>query len=190
MRLNTCKPNSTWTAAALLCAALLAAPVANALTPALTSALSKPPVVKAPTWVGTYQWQMRMQPHSGDPFRLRLGFTALPSGDWTVAGSLVLDDAELGASGTARLRDGRLVVDLLVSGGVRDVVPDEGKLALFPPGKAPQKISSAGFATLRLELDPKDYRGVAAGYMINVVNGNLQQGPYYTESTLVPEAVK
>ena len=179
----------TWTAAALLSAALLTP--ATGVHAATLPPLAKAPAVKSPSWVGTYQWQMRMQPHEGEPFHLRLGFTALPSGDWNVAGSLVLDDAELGATGSARIRGGRLVVDVVVSGGVRDVVPDEGKKALFAGGKVPATISSAGFASLRLELDPKDYSGVGAGYMTNVVNhGNRVQGPYYIDSTLRLEAVK
>lgn len=147
-----------------------------------------PATVKAPSWIGEFRWSMRMQDHVGDPFRLRLGFTALPNGDWSVTGSLLLDDAELGGIGSARLRDGRLVVDLLVNGSVRNVPPDEDKRALYPPGQAPAMISSAGFATMRIELDPRRLDGVASMYMVNVVSGNLVQGPFYMESTLTPSS--
>lgn len=142
------------------------------------------PAIKVPTWVGEFRWLMRLDGQTVDPFRLRLGFTALPSGEWSVTGSLILDDAELGGIGSARLRDGHLVVDLIVNGSVRNVPPDEGKQALYPPGRAPAKISSAGFATIRFELDPRQLDGVGSMYMVNVVNGNLVQGPVYVESTL------
>ncbi|MFT4171154.1 MAG: hypothetical protein QM639_01235 [Rhodocyclaceae bacterium] len=143
-----------------------------------------PSIVKVPAWIGEFRWLMRMEDHTGDPFRLRLGFTALPNGDWSVTGSLLLDDAELGSIGSARLSEGRLVVDLLVSGSVRNVPPDDDKRALYPPGQVPARISSAGLATIRIELDPRRLDGTASMYMVNVVSGNLAQGPFYAESTV------
>ncbi|RZT39415.1 hypothetical protein [Cupriavidus agavae] len=168
-------------------AALMLAQPALALTPAPSAPpgpFAAAPAVQAPQWVGVKRWSMRMAGHKGDPFRLRLGFTALPSGDWAITGSLVLDDAELGATGSARLREGKLIADVLVSAGVRNVPPDDEKRALFPKGKVPATISSAGFAAMRLELDPRTLDGVASMYMTNVVSGNLVQGPYHADSTL------
>ncbi len=172
-----------WLATALALAAGLAQPV-WAIEPL---PFVNPPSVAAPVWAGEFQWSMRMKDQADAPFRLRLGFMALPGGDWSTTGSLVLDDAELGATGSARLREGRLLIDLLVSGGVRNVPPDEGKRALFPPGQVPARISSTGFATMRIELDPRRLDGIASMYMTNVVNGNHVQGPYYAESTLTLE---
>lgn len=171
----------------LLLALLLTVVLVQPVSARAPLPFASPSAVRMPAWIGEFRWLMRTDGHAGDPFRLRLGFTALPSGDWSVTGSLLLDDAELGSSGSARLRDGRLVVDLLVSGSVRNAAPDEGKRALYPPGQAPASISSAGFATIRIELDPRRLEGVASMYMTNVVSGNLVQGPVYMESTLTPD---
>ncbi|WP_454689647.1 hypothetical protein [Achromobacter aloeverae] len=143
-----------------------------------------PPAVAAPAWAGAYRWSLKMKGQTEPPFRLRLGFMALPDGEWSTTGSLLLDDAELGAHGSARLRAGKLVIDLIVSGGVRDVPPDPAKQALFPPGHVPERISSAGFATMRIELDPGRLDGIASMYMTNVVDGNRVQGPFYMDGTL------
>jgi len=62
--------------------------------------------------------------------------------------------------------------------------PDQAKQALFPPGHVPNRISSAGFATIRIELDPNRLDGTASTYMTNVVEGNLVQGPFYMDGAL------
>lgn len=171
----------------LLLAVLLLGALVQPAWARAPSPFTSPSTVKVPAWIGEFRWLMRTEGHTGDPFRLRLGFTALPNGDWSVTGSLLLDDAELGSSGSARLREGRLVMDLLVSGSVRNVPPDDAKRALYPPGQAPARISSAGFATIRIELDPRRLDGIASMYMVNVVSGNLVQGPFYVESTITAD---
>ncbi len=172
----------TWWTAASLCLALAAC---KGGAPTRVSApFASVPAIERPTWIGEYRWSMQEGGEAGEPARLRLGFTALPSGDWSATGSVVLDDAELGAIGSARLRQGRLLVDLLLSGGVRDAPLDAGKRALFPAGQAPARIASAGFATVRIELDPRTLQGVAQRYQVNVVEGDHVQGPIYADSTL------
>jgi hypothetical protein len=153
-------------------------------------ALDVEPHVGVPTWAGERRWAMRDVGSSAEPDRLALGFTALPNGAWSVTGTLLLDDAELGAVGSARLRNGRLVVDLVVNGGVADMPVDAGKQALFAPGAAPATVSSAGFATMRLLLDPATLAGSALRYQVNVVQGDKVQGPMYADSTLTPEPAR
>ncbi len=175
---------------ALLLAATMAGPTRAADPPAPPTGrpFAAAPSSPAPAWVGEYRWRMTMPDHRGDPFRLRLGFTALPNGLWAVTGVLVLDDAELGATGSARLEQGRLVVDLMTNAAVRDIVPDAEKRALFPAGQVPAKLSSAGLAAMRISVDPQALDGVASLYMTYVVSGNRVQGPVYGESRLVPDA--
>ena len=109
---------------------------------------------------------------------------ALPSGDVALTGSLLLDDAELGAHGSASLRDGKLVLDLTASGGVMQAPLDDGKRALYPQGKAPARVDSAGFATMRAVLDPATLDGAAQRYQTNVVTGHHVQGPMYANSVM------
>lgn len=151
-------------------------------------ALDAEPHVRVPTWAGERRWAMHDVGGAAEPDHLALGFTALPSGAWSVTGALLLDDAELGAVGSARLRKGQLVVDLVVNGGVADMPMDAGKRALFAPGTAPTTVSSAGFATMRLLLDPATLDGKALRYQVNVVQGNKVQGPMYADSTLTSES--
>lgn len=180
-----------WDRSRLAMAMVLTGVALAACKPETSSTATPPafeevPTVAQPTWIGDHHWAMRDSGQTGAPFHLQLGFTALPSGNWLAVGSIILDDAELGATGSARLRNGRLLMDLMLSGGVRDVPLDEGKRALFAPGQAPASISSAGFATLRIDLDPKTLRGSAQRYQVNVVEGNRVQGPIYAESRLTP----
>ncbi|MFT4274762.1 MAG: hypothetical protein QM576_00270 [Rhodopseudomonas sp.] len=133
------------------------------------------------TYRGEHRWAWRSE--DGETGTLRLGFTALPSGDYLVAGSLMLDDAELGASGSARWRGDRLIVDLVVSGGVRAQAPDEAKQRLFAQGEVPKQIDSAGFASFRAELS-KNLDGVSQQYQTNVVTSSKVQGPVYRNGTL------
>lgn len=158
-----------------------------AATPSVTQ-FAAPPSIAAPAWVGEYRWRMTMQDHRGEPFELRLGFTALPSGLWSVTGLVRLDDADLGATGSARLDHGRLVVDLFTNAALRDIAPDAEKRALFPKGKAPAKLSSAGLAAMRIDLDPHDLGGVASMYMTYVVSGHRVSGPHYAESVVKLQA--
>ncbi|WP_235677278.1 hypothetical protein [Rhodopseudomonas palustris] len=133
------------------------------------------------TYRGEHRWAWRSE--DGETGTLRLGFTALPSGDYLVAGSLMLDDAELGAGGSARWRGDRLIVDLMVSGGVRAQAPDEAKQRLFANGEVPKQIDSAGFASFRAELS-NTLDGVSQQYQTNVVTGGKVQGPVYRNGAL------
>ena len=91
-----------------LCAGMPAQAAPAAPTP---QAAAVSPVLSA----GEYRWTIddgRGEP----PYTLRLYVQPLPTGDYALTGSLLLDDAELGASGSARVRDGKLVLDLTASG--------------------------------------------------------------------------
>ena len=85
----------------------------------------------------------------------------------------------------ARFRepDGKLVLDLTASGGVMQAPLDDGKRALYPQGKAPARVDSAGFATMRAVLDPATLDGAAQRYQTNVVTGHAQ-GPMYANSVM------
>ncbi|PZA09220.1 hypothetical protein DNX69_24245 [Rhodopseudomonas palustris] len=135
----------------------------------------------AVTYRGEQRWAWRSE--DGETGTLRLGFAALPSGDYLVAGSLLLDDAELGASGSARWRGDRLIVDLMVSGGVRAQTPDAAKQQLFAKGAVPKQIDSAGFAMFRAELSTA-LDGITQQYQTNVLTGGKVQGPIYRNGTL------
>ena len=49
---------------------------------------------------------------------------------------------------------------------------DDGKRALYPQRKAPARVDSAGFATMRAVLDPATLDGAAQRYQTNVVTGH------------------
>lgn len=162
-------------------AAIVAAWAATTPCPASAHELRPGLTQTAVTYRGEHRWAWRSE--DGETGTLRLGFTALPSGDYLVAGSLLLDDAELGASGSARWRGDRLIVDLMVSGGVRAQAPDEAKQRLFAKGEVPKQIDSAGFASFRAELSTA-LDGVSQQYQTNVLTGGKVQGPIYRNGTL------
>ncbi|KPF98952.1 hypothetical protein IP86_10215 [Rhodopseudomonas sp. AAP120] len=162
-------------------AAIVAVWAATTPCPASAQELRPELTQTAVTYRGEHRWAW--QSEDGETGTLRLGFTAVPSGDYLVAGSLLLDDAELGASGSARWRGDRLIVDLTVSGGVRAQAPDEAKQRLFAKGEVPKQIDSAGFATFRAELSTA-LDGVSQQYQTNVVTGGKAQGPIYRNGTL------
>ncbi|WP_315140457.1 hypothetical protein [Achromobacter marplatensis] len=159
-----------------LCAGLPAQSAPAAPTP---QAAAVSPVLSA----GEYRWTIddgRGEP----PYTLRLYVQPLPTGDYALTGSLLLDDAELGASGSARVRDGKLVLDLTASGGVLQAPMEDSKRALYPKGGAPARVDSAGFATMRALLDPATLGGVMQRYQTNVMTGHLVQGPMYANSVI------
>lgn len=168
--------------AAVLGAALCAATAAQAATPpAPATAVA---AAAQPAWAaGEYRWTV--DDRNGEPpYTLRLYVQPLPSGDYALTGSLLLDDAELGAYGSARVRDGKLVLDLTASGGVLQAPIDEGKRSLYPKGRAPERVDSAGFATMRALLDPQTLDGVVQRYQTNVMTGHHVQGPMYANSVI------
>lgn len=170
-----------------LCAAALGA-LLCAGVPARAGQAAQAPQAAASVagWAaGEYRWSID-DGNGEPPYTLRLYVQPLPSGDYALTGSLLLDDAELGAHGSARLRDGRLVMDLTASGGVLQAPMEEGKRRLYPEGKAPDRVDSAGFATLRALLDPKSLEGVVQRYQTNVMTGNYVQGPMYANSVIRP----
>ncbi len=120
------------------------------------------------------------------PYTMTLYVQTLPGEFYQVHGSLLLDDAELGVVGSGRVRQGKWLLDLVASGGVRDEEPDAGKRALFAPGQVPPRVSAAGFATMHVELDATDLAGVMQRYQTNVVSGHHVQGPVYADSQVRP----
>ncbi len=168
--------------AAILGAALCTATAAQAAPPpAPATAVA---AAAQPAWAaGEYRWTV--DDRNGEPpYTLRLYVQPLPSGDYALTGSLLLDDAELGAYGSARVRDGKLVLDLTASGGVLQAPIDEGKRRLYPKGRAPERVDSAGFATMRALLEPQTLDGVVQRYQTNVMTGHHVQGPMYANSVI------
>lgn len=168
-------------AATVLGAALCAGASAQSTVARAAPAQSQPGA--SPLAAGEYRWTLD-DGNGEPPYVLRLYAQPLPSGDVALTGSLLLDDAELGAHGSASLRDGKLVLDLTASGGVMQAPLDEGKRALYPQGKAPARVDSAGFATMRAVLDPATLDGAAQRYQTNVVTGHHVQGPMYANSVM------
>lgn len=137
------------------------------------------------TWRGEERWRLVLNDETG---QLRLGFVQTPSGDYLLSGSLQLDDAELGVTGTGRWREGRLIVDLVITGGVRGAVPDAGKRQLYPDGEVPATIDSTGFAMLHAELNSTTLSGSTVQYQTNIVTENRLQGPLLRLGQLEHEA--
>lgn len=135
------------------------------------------------TWRGEHRWTW--QSADGETGILALDVIALPGGNYLLTGTFLLDDAELGVSGAGRWRSGRLILDLTVIGGVRDVVPDAGKRRLYARGKAPARVDATGFAAFRAELDTS-LGGVSQQFQTNVVTGDKIQGPVHRLGTLRP----
>ncbi|WP_084396599.1 hypothetical protein [Henriciella aquimarina] len=132
-------------------------------------------------WRGEEEWRLSLADEDG---HLRLGFMQTPAGDYLLTGSLTLDDAELGVTGSGRWRDDQLILDLSVSGGVRAVAPDAGKKKLFEGETTPDRLDSAGFAMMRVELEADTLNGVTQQYQTNIVTGNRVQGPVYRAGTV------
>lgn len=171
-----------------LCAAALgawlgAAPLAHAAAPAPGAAAAASAPAPAALSAGEYRWTID-DGNGEPPYALRLYVQPLPSGDYLLTGSLLLDDAELGAQGSARLRDGKLVLDLTASGGVLQAQMEDSKRRLYPKGRAPARVDSAGFAMMRALLDPATLGGVMQRYQTNVMTGHLVQGPMYANSVI------
>ncbi len=82
--------------AAVLGAALCAGAAAQSAAPAAPAATAS--AQAAPAWAaGEYRWTL--DDRNGEPpYTLRLYVQPLPSGDYALTGSLLLDDAELAAS--------------------------------------------------------------------------------------------
>lgn len=172
---------------------LRAMPLAFSLTFALSTAAfganvvplsaTQPVLAAVVPSAGQYHWNI--DDGNGEPaYSLRLYVQPLPSGDLALTGSLVLDDAELGVYGSGRIRDEKLIFDMTASGGVLQAPMDEGKRQLYPSGKAPALVDSAGFATMRAVLDAKTLEGSMQRYQTNVVTGHHVQGPMYANSVV------
>lgn len=140
-----------------------------------------PSAVEGLAWRGEEEWRLSLAEEDG---HLRIGFMQTPAGDYLLTGSLTLDDAELGVTGSGRWRNDRLILDLSVSGGVRAVVPDAGKKALFEGEAAPERLDSVGFAMMRIELEADTLNGVSQQYQTNITTGNRLQGPVYRMGTV------
>lgn len=152
-----------WLAALLLMSS--GPPPDHAAPPALT-----PP----PIWSRQEQWRLVLEDERG---KLRLDRIATPGGDELLTGSLRLDDAELGVSGTGRRRGDHLIFDVTIVGGVLDVTPDAGKQSLFAPRGGPARLSSTGFAMLHADLDAVRLNGATTQYQTNIVIGDHLRGP-------------
>ena len=63
---------------------------------------------------------------------------------------------------------------------------DDGKRALYPE-KAPARVDSAGFATMRAVLDPATLDGAAQRYQTNVVTGHHVRGTDVREQRDAPQ---
>ncbi|RKF17608.1 hypothetical protein D6851_16405 [Altericroceibacterium spongiae] len=126
-------------------------------------------------WRGEERWALSLE--DGESGVLRLGFVQTPAGDYLVSGEMLLQDAELGVTGSGRWRGNRLILDLTVLGGIRDVPPEPAKRGLYPEGQVPDLISSTGFAMMRAELERGTLDGRTAQYQTNIVTGNHLQGP-------------
>ncbi|WCM28480.1 hypothetical protein NDN01_06025 [Sphingomonas sp. QA11] len=159
--------------------ALLASTQAFA-TPAQLSSQTPPPE-RDLAWRGEERWRLTLAEETG---LLRLAFIQVPGGDYLLTGTLQLDDAELGVTGSGRWRGGKLILDLSISGGVRATAPDEEKRRLFADRNAPALLDSAGFAMMRAELDPTTLDGITQQYQTNIVTGNRLQGPIYRAGLL------
>jgi hypothetical protein len=167
---------------AVLAACLLVAVPANTVLAQTAPLKPSDMVVSALTYRGEHRWTWTGD--DGEKGTVRLAFVALPSGDYLVTGSFLLDDAELGATGSGRWRDSQLLLDLTVSGGLRHQAPDAGKRSLYPAGKAPSFVDSAGFAVFRAALDAKNLGGVTQQYQTNAMTGDRVQGPVYRNGTM------
>lgn len=153
--------------------------------PAGAARLSPPATaVEAPAWAGEHRWAWTAD--DGETATLRLAFTLLPSGDYLIAGSFLLDDAELGVTGSGRWRTDRLVLDLVTSGGIRDAAPDDAKRGLYGAGPIPDAISASGFALFRADLSAADLSGPTQQYQTNVLTGDHVQGPVQRTGRLSP----
>lgn len=133
------------------------------------------PAPQALAYRGEIRWAWSSD--DGEKATLRLAFTALPTGDYLIVGAFLLDDAELGITGSGRWRDNKLYLDLVTSGGVRQVPPDDAKRRFYAAGTAPKLIDATGFAMVRAELNADTLDGVSQQYQTNVVTGNHVQGP-------------
>ncbi|CAB3659462.1 hypothetical protein [Achromobacter pestifer] len=162
---------------------LCTAQFAHAATPAPGAQAAEPAIASAALSAGEYRWTID-DGNGEPPYTLRLYVQPLPSGDYMLTGSLLLDDAELGAQGSAREREGKLVLDLTASGGVLQAPMEDSKRRLYPKGKAPERVDSAGFATMRALLDPATLGGVMQRYQTNVMTGHHVQGPMYANSVI------
>lgn len=159
--------------------ALLASAQACAASAQLSS--QTPPPERDLAWRGEEHWRLTLAEETG---LLRLAFIQTPGGDYLLTGTLQLDDAELGVTGSGRWRAGKLILDLSISGGVRAIVPDEEKRRLYAGQSSPALLDSAGFAMMRAELDPATLDGITQQYQTNIVTGNRVQGPIYRAGLL------
>lgn len=126
-------------------------------------------------WRGEEQWRLVLD--DGEMGRLRLGFVQTPAGDYLLNGDLILEDAVMGVTGAGRWHGEQLVLDLSIAGAVFDVPPEPSKQRLYPDGEVPARVSSAGFAIMRAELDGQTLEGRTAQYQTNIVTGHRVQGP-------------
>ncbi len=169
-------------AAAALGLCLLAAP---ALAQDATLKADDPAFATAAlTWRGQHRWAWTSD--DGEAGTLALDTVAQPGGSYLMNGIFLLDDAELGVTGAGRWRAGKLIIDLVVVGGIRDQVPDAGKRRLYAKGRVPAKVDAAGFAAFRAELDGATLAGISQQYQVNVVTGDKVQGPVYRNGRLTP----
>jgi hypothetical protein len=127
------------------------------------------------SWRGEHRWRLVLD--DGEIGSLRLGFVQTPAGDYLLTGDLLLDDARLGVTGSARRDGDRLVLDMTMVGALRNARPDPSKQALYPKGQVPKRVSSAGFAMVRAELVPETLEGLVIQYQTNIVTGDHVQGP-------------
>lgn len=160
----------------MLAAAALALAFGSSPAQAQRTALAPDDVAPATiAYLGEVRWDWSAD--DGEKATLRLAFTALPSGDYLVVGSFLLDDAELGVTGSGRWRKDKLILDLTTSGGVRHVPPDEAKRRFYADGSVPALVDATGFAMVRAHLDAGSLDGVSQQYQTNVVTGDHVQGP-------------
>lgn len=187
-------------AAAAAFAAALSASFAHAQTPApsavpaaLTSAPDMPKLCTSAPTAAVLRGTYRLEAEGPLPIELVLVPRDSASTRLFDITGLVSEGAHrFGVSGMAYCPgedDRTLVFDMTMSGGFHDAPVDDELRRAWPPGKAPQRASSAGTSVVHAQVSLVTMQGWAQAMRTIVLTGQRVMGPRHVSASLAFDSV-
>lgn len=121
--------------------------------------------------------RLHIQPEGQPALAVDLRFDARGTATYAVVGTLDEGHDAYGVTGSARCRDGKLLLDVIISAGFAGMAPDDDMRALYGKDAVPSSVDAAGYSVLRAVYDPAQGKGTYQALKQVVLTGGKQVGP-------------
>lgn len=121
--------------------------------------------------------RLAIQPEGQPALGIDLRFDPRGAATYAVVGTLDEGHDAYGVTGSARCRDGQLLLDVIISAGFTGMTPDEDMRSLYGKDAVPATVDAAGYSVLRAVYDPHQGKGSYQALKHVVLTGGKQVGP-------------